>query len=47
MKKSAITFGMIAFLGLTSCRQDRKIPDPAPSTPPVENPKPSPSPKTS
>jgi len=45
MKKLFLLSAAVATIGLASCREDRKVPDPAPSTPPVENPKPAPSPK--
>lgn len=46
MKKSVIALGAVALLAFASCKEDKKIPDPAPETPPVENPAPTPSPKT-
>lgn len=45
MKKSIIALGALAMLAFSSCREDKKVPDPAPNTPPVENPAPTPTPK--
>jgi len=42
MKKSLLFVGLIA-MALISCRE---TPNPAPKTPPVDNPAPKPSPKT-
>lgn len=46
MKKLIIITGIIALFAFASCREDKKVPDPAPKTPPVDNPTPPPSPKT-
>ncbi|TPD71167.1 hypothetical protein [Flavobacterium microcysteis] len=46
MKKLIIITGLIALFAFASCREDKKIPEPAPKTPPVDNPTPPPSPKT-
>ncbi len=46
MKKLIIITGLIAVFAFASCREDKKVPDPAPKTPPVDNPTPPPSPTT-
>ncbi|WP_306568096.1 hypothetical protein [Flavobacterium lindanitolerans] len=46
MKKSILIVGIIALFAFASCREDKKVPEPAPKTPPVDNPTPPPSPTT-
>lgn len=46
MKKSILIVGMTVLFAFASCREDKKVPDPAPKTPPVDNPTPPPSPTT-
>ncbi|HEU4496962.1 MAG TPA: hypothetical protein VFR70_07915 [Flavobacterium sp.] len=44
MKKTAIAIGLAAMFSFSACRNEKKAPDPAPATPPVENPAPAPQP---
>lgn len=46
MKKSVIALGAAALFAFASCKEDKNVPEPAPKTPPVENPTPPPSPTT-